>query len=443
METGDRATQYYRLAIAAIGLIAISSIALLYVAGPPKLYFLILNSWSVPADFRSWSMPTNLRPYSPFIDLEEYLAALQCSRAGLDVFHANPCDLLGRPHVYPLWLTPGLVPLGVGDTNWLGLILAFSFVCTVAWIAKPRNSLEATIYVIAMLSPACAFAVERGNMDLLVFDVMALAAVLFCRGRLWRLLVYGCFFFLGTLKFYPIVAMGLALKEKAGRLLVLAGVTILGWLAFTYVMRQQLIEMAANYPVFDPISQTVFGATAAFKIIHLWLDVWLIRFEPGISYAMNGIYAIFVAVAFLNSIFLIRRKRIPHLPDSVPGGADMQFAVSALMLVAVFFIGINNHYRAVLLLLFLPLLTFARREAPAGPDRDYWNVTIGLLLTVLWCPDLLSISQHFLPGLGPKVALTLYVRDMIWWLFIIRIMAVLWTRIVPPAILKSAPFRMK
>jgi len=70
-------------------------------------------------------------------------------------------------------------------------------------------------------------------------------------------------------------------------------------------------------------------------------------------------------------------------------------------------------------------------------------VTIGLLLTVLWCPDLLSISQHFLPGLGPKVALTLYVRDMIWWLFIIRIMAVLWTRIVPPAILKSAPFRMK
>ena len=48
----------------------------------------------------------------PFLDTDAITAAIECYRRGVDVYIANPCDALGRPHVYsPLWLAASVLPV--------------------------------------------------------------------------------------------------------------------------------------------------------------------------------------------------------------------------------------------------------------------------------------------------------------------------------------------
>ena len=45
------------------------------------------------------------KPFAPFLDLHAVMSAIECHHRGIDVYATNPCDTLGRPHIYsPLWL---------------------------------------------------------------------------------------------------------------------------------------------------------------------------------------------------------------------------------------------------------------------------------------------------------------------------------------------------
>jgi hypothetical protein len=96
----------YRLAIPA-GVLCLNAImAGLWLSGAYSLYFGALRLLGID-------------PFSfPFLDTHAVLAAAECARQGIQVYLSNPCDVLGRPHVYsPLWLA--IVPgsLGTGATG--------------------------------------------------------------------------------------------------------------------------------------------------------------------------------------------------------------------------------------------------------------------------------------------------------------------------------------
>jgi hypothetical protein len=38
-------------------------------------------------------------PCRPLLDTHAVLAAIECHRLGIDIYAANPCDVLGRFHV--------------------------------------------------------------------------------------------------------------------------------------------------------------------------------------------------------------------------------------------------------------------------------------------------------------------------------------------------------
>src|SRR5579864_490329 len=87
----------YRLLTPVAALLVFAALAMLWRWGPHPLYFNILKQFG-------------FEPFRfPFLDIHAILAAAQCQRLGIDVYLSNPCDALGRVHVYsPLWLT--LVP---------------------------------------------------------------------------------------------------------------------------------------------------------------------------------------------------------------------------------------------------------------------------------------------------------------------------------------------
>ena len=108
----------YRLAIP-IGVLCLYAImAGLWLSGAHSLYFGTLRLLGV-------------EPFSfPFLDTHAVLAAAECGRQGIDVYLSNPCDVLGRPHVYsPLWLA--IVPGALGSSGrpggWARASTCYSF----------------------------------------------------------------------------------------------------------------------------------------------------------------------------------------------------------------------------------------------------------------------------------------------------------------------------
>ncbi len=136
---------------------------------------------------------------------------------------SNPCDVLGRPHVYsPLWLA--IVPgsLGTGATGWVGASLDLLFLLSLAVVLRPRTARELFILGAAAVSPMTVYALERANNDLVVFLLVICGAMLFTFPRPYRLFSYGLFVAAGLLKYYPLALLVLAAREGRRDGLVIA-----------------------------------------------------------------------------------------------------------------------------------------------------------------------------------------------------------------------------
>src|SRR5262249_4323165 len=116
----------------------------------------------------------------PFLDFN-ILATVDCWQRSIDVYLNNTCDVLGRPWGYsPLWLRFSFLP-GKDWTNLLGICLGISYFLALAVLPPPRSNKELLLRLIGTLSPATSFALERGNIDLLMFVLATAAGVLLLR----------------------------------------------------------------------------------------------------------------------------------------------------------------------------------------------------------------------------------------------------------------------
>ena len=114
-----------------------------------------------------------------FADTHIVLAAAECNQKGYDVYRENPCDDLNRPHCYSrLWFVIGRTGLKTLHTNLVGGIVIAVFFCTSIIIVCPQDLREFLFFSILLFSPSIMLGVERANMDLLIFSLLAL-----CRGR--------------------------------------------------------------------------------------------------------------------------------------------------------------------------------------------------------------------------------------------------------------------
>ena len=104
-------------------------------------------------------------------------AAVECHRLGFDVYVQNPCDVFGRVHGYsPVWLWLAVLPITTAWDNALGLGLVLLFLVALAFLPAGRDWRQTMLITLGAVSSATMFALERANVDLLMF-VMAMLAV--------------------------------------------------------------------------------------------------------------------------------------------------------------------------------------------------------------------------------------------------------------------------
>ena len=197
--------------IPSIGFVLLGAMAWLYATGS-ELYGRILAYWTF--------MPLP----SPFVDTAVIPGWLRCFREhGLIVYTDASWAACGLgPIIYsPLWLRLGFVPTDPAWTNWLGLGLVSLFLLSLGLLPASRRPGDRVVVILGTFSCLPVFAMERGNVDLIIF-LLAVASGL-CLGRALgrRILGYALMLVGGLLKFYPLVLLILLLRERLVALLVL------------------------------------------------------------------------------------------------------------------------------------------------------------------------------------------------------------------------------
>ena len=310
-----------------------------------------------------------------FLDMRSLTTAWECTRDGIDVLPANPCDPSGRPANYPrIWLWPADLGLGDGSTAWLGGATALVFLAAVLVVVGRCSSRDAVVYAAVLCSPSVMLGIERGNADLLVFAVVVAALLLLRRGTAGRVLAHALLLVAAMLKLFPVFAFGV-LARQPRRWVLAGGGAVLG-VFLLYV----LVTLDDIRTIRDVVPQELLFSYGAGVLA-----------DGSLEYAATLVAGLAVAAALVG-------VAAPRTREPVREGFELDaFWAGAGIFVATFALFHNFNYRLAFLILVVPqLLRWLRAEHAAVP---FAGVGLSALLASLW----LGSSISFFPlGLGER-----------------------------------------
>ncbi len=377
----------------------------LWITGHHDAYDHLLRYWGI-------------KPFlPPFVDLHDILSAAECHRAGIDVFQSNPCDILNRPMIYsPVWLFLLPAPLGAASTAAGGVVLNLLFIAALPLLLRPRDLGELLIYCAASVSTMVVYALERGNADLIMFLLVLAAGWLYRRGDGVHVAAYGAFLLGAVLKFYPLVLMIMAVRERWKPFLALAILSMVIMAAFFVGYATELRLAISHIPTGDWFTEQFSAQNVPFGLIEVYpaLATTVPRFAGilmGVLVALSLVVAAFLARGFL------------HATDAEDwsGPEATYLVIGSAVLAGCFFAGPNVDYRGIYFLFVLPgMIELARRHASLRPVMA---VTIaGILFTMwsAWLRKIISTVFHWHVGEGaepfPKSLVLFWIgRETVWW----------------------------
>ena len=117
----------------------------------------------------------------------------------------------GRPENYPrVWMAASILGLGEDDTDPIGYVIAVAFFLAAIIVLPRRAPLgDALIYGVALCSPAVMLGVERGNVDIALFSLIAAAGLVMRRTRYGPPVASALILVAAVLKLFPIAAVGM------------------------------------------------------------------------------------------------------------------------------------------------------------------------------------------------------------------------------------------
>jgi len=350
--------------------------------------------------------------YYPFLDFEAMLGGAQCWQHGIDVYHYNPCDVLGRGHSYsPLWLRIPFLP-GIAWETTIGWGFAIGFYLSLGLLGPARNRWALALMIAAAVSPPVAFALERANVDALMFILMAAGGGLLLFGPGIRVGGYAILLLAALLKFYPAVTLILAFRERPrlfAPVIATAG-TIFG--AFLIYFWREILLLPMNIPSGSYFSDFIFaanlpnGAAFAFRWEH-----WPLAEPVAI--------AIWVLLAAITLATIFQMATWPRLAADFAAlslAERIFLLLGGVAMAGCFFSGPNIGYRSIHLIFAIPGMTAL---AIVGRDKSvrWFALANSIILGVLIWDGALTWRSHIpRTDLGLSVAAVEWVvRELMWW----------------------------
>lgn len=379
--------------------------ALLWVGGFQPVYFsVLLNLFGIEA-FRF-----------PFLDIHAVLAAAECHRQGIDVYVSNPCDVVGRLDGYsPLWLSVVPSSWGARDTLWVGALVDVLFILSLPIVLRPRSTGDTFVFAAAAFSPMTVFALERANIDIIIFLLIVGASALYIAPRAYRLCSYAVFLIAGLLKFYPLVLLVLMARERWHRVLLPGTIAAASLVLFSLYYRADLGRALTNIPPV-PYFTNGFSATS--------LPYGLAEHIADRPYLSHNIIALSLLSALVAIAMARTWRNIRFLATTEIDWTEQEallLAIGSLLLTACFFAAPNVDYRGIFFLLVLPGLARLRHSADSAVIRQWLSWMITATLFVMW-KEFFRRSLYALLAFVPNERLRELAqaifwvgRELVWW----------------------------
>lgn len=343
-------------------------------------YLAVVGISSFFTDYRTfWARYLGVNAHRVlFTDLELLPTALVCAEHGYDPYVANPCDPFGHLFNYPrvwLWLTAasGFTPERV---YLFGPGLAILFFASVLISTGKLSAAEGLITGLLLCSPAMMFGVERGNVDLFIFSLVATALLLARRG-VPSTIVYAPLVAAAVLKLFPAAAFCISLRERTWKR-KLTAMAVLAVLFGVYVFwfRHDMMRIAAN--TLTSVHDS-FGSIVIFTMVR---RAWFPHSDLAWKILHFGSYA--AVGACVVGAFLLA-GRIPFPAEKASSSLD-SFRAGASIYVAAFALGSNWDYRLIFLLFTLPqLFAWVKTRSPWGCLSA---AALGVMVIALWTSSL-------------------------------------------------------
>jgi hypothetical protein len=331
--------------------------------------------------FNRWAY-VGVPPMKPlFADLHAILAAAECSDKGLNVFVSNPCDALGRIHVYgSLWLKISHLGLQSRHLFMLGLGLNLIFMLITVFLIQPKTLGQLALSCLIVFSPAVTLGIERANNDLVIFILIALGAILLAyKTRLAFATSLALIYLSSLLKIYPSILFGTVLlfakQQTKGRVLIFGFSCVLGalWLATNL---NEILLLKDLVP--RPLDHYVTGLQALFTYVGRPYPQTLLISE-------TWRLTLFISLIALGAIVLARRLKLSDFQPTQVGFQYILFLFGLSILFFTYAINSNYDYRWIFFILLMPnLLSIQQTAAHNSLAKRLVNLSFICATVVMW-----------------------------------------------------------
>jgi hypothetical protein len=315
---------------------------------------------------------------SLFFDTRNLTAALECRRLGFDPLVESPCDPWGRPLNYPrVWLALRWLGLNQSHTVPLALFFIALFLGAIFLIVGRVSLGRGVLIAVAVCSPSVMFAIERANMDIVVFTLLVLAVLAWGAHGRWASVTSPMVVLLAaTAKIYPVFALPayLFLRRRTAAITALGCVAAFGVYAIVTIDDIQAVAAVAPQGVDHAFGARILPAA----IYHLFTPE---RWQGGLFTKQLLVIIPLLAVAPL--VWFPGRRRLPDPDEGADSPVRLAFYLGSLVFLGTFAIGNSFDYRLVFLLFTLPQL-FDWVTASDDPRGSLAAVASVVVLALLW-----------------------------------------------------------
>ncbi len=348
---------------------------------------------------------------------------MDCVRDGYDVFTVNGCPGFNETFDYSsVVLLGSYTSLTALFTNQAGTILILLFAAAVFLLPQSRSIEEALSLTLTLFSNSVFFALYQGNIDILIFIIFLVAGrLLLCSARL-RAVGYGMILFAGSLKFYPVAVMMIAMRERIPAFLLVLAVSLLGLGGFVYYFGHDAERVMGLIPN-GKITQ-MFGANVIGRGIE--------EFPFGIRTSNNAPpystlgFAVQAALTLSTALAAAQCARSVSFCDAVrrlPVAHQLYLAIGCILILACFFSGSSYRYRGVFLLLVIPALSLLAATSESAKLRLACRLAVLTTIGLLWSVQIGNGLDHGLIFSNQVTADFLFAvywlaRELAWWCLI-------------------------
>ena len=200
-----------------------------------------------------------------FADWTVIINASNCAQNGIDVYVENPCDPWGRKHVYGnvLLFFPFFENLNKFYLFYFPIMMNILFIFVTVSFFTQSKDIKNYLLVFFILSAPFLLAIERANLDILIFLIM-----FFISKYKIFLLNYFLIIFATLAKFYPIL-FGVLFLFKKNFKKILIDIFLLSTFLFIFLFFQNenILKIFNNQSQFSGSGIYQFSIKGLFNII--------------------------------------------------------------------------------------------------------------------------------------------------------------------------------